>query len=620
MEISLQKFLNGKDVTSKGAFAENDVLDFIIKIPREKGVRRACLIMHSDEFYVEGESDIIKFLWEDLIDGVDIYSCRLNLADYGKGLYFINICYEVYGEAISLYDKFDYRRQLTIYKDTDEVPHTPKGIMYHIFVDRFYSSGKSTIKKNAVLNPDWDNGTPEFGEKPGADVKNNMVFGGDLYGIAEKMEYIASLGTEYIYLSPIFDAFSNHKYDTGNYMEIDEGFGGEKALKSLIDTASEYGIKIILDGVFNHTGDDSLYFNKYGNYNGNGAYNSQKSPYYKWYNFRRFPDSYEAWWDIKILPRVNSSHSDYINYICGEKGVVNKWMNLGINGWRLDVADELSDKFLDEFHKCVKAKNPKSIIIGEVWENASNKISYNKRRKYFQGTELDSVMNYPLRDAIISLIRDKNVDNFINTINIINYHYPDKVKLRLMNLLSTHDTERIITVFAGKKLDNNDNALLSKTFLTEAEYARGVKMVKAAYTLLYFMPGIPSVFYGDEIGMEGYHDPFCRRPFKWKKTAKNPLLSWFRELGKIRTNHSAFYSDNLVIEYSDSKKFILSRRDKKEKILFALNLSGEEFIFENEYEMVNLFNKKIKKKKINVKPNGFTLLKTSTKGKITAIN
>ncbi len=616
MEISFKKYINGKDVTLKGAFSQNNIIDYVIKIPREKAVRRVYLILNSDEFYEEIKSDCYEFIWEDLEEGMDIYSLSVNLSKYKPDIYFINICFESFKTTTYLYDKFDYRRQLTIYKENNETPDIPKGIMYHIFVDRFYSSGKSPVKKTSVLNPDWDNGTPQFSKKPGDPLKNNMVFGGDLYGIAEKMDYIASLGTEYIYLSPIFEAYSNHKYDTGNYMEADEGFGGQKALKILIDTASRYGIKVILDGVFNHTGDDSLYFNKYSNYKSEGAYNSKNSPYFKWYNFRNFPDDYEAWWGIEILPRVNSADSDYLKYICGKNGVVDKWMTMGISGWRIDVADELSDRFLNEFHRSVKSKNKNAIIIGEVWENASNKIAYNLRRKYFLGEQLDSVMNYPLRDAVISLIKDKNTDKLINTIKIISYQYPDKVKSRLMNLLSTHDTERIITVLAGKQLDNNDNLLLSQTFLTDSQYKKGIKAVKIAYALLYFMPGIPSVFYGDEIGMEGYHDPFCRRPFKWKNTEKNPLLNWFRKLGKIRKTHSAFHCEDLMIEYYDNQRFILSRSDKNEKIIFGCNLSDFPFHIKSDSLMTNLFEAKNKGKNLVINPNDFILIKINPKGLI----
>ena len=591
MDFSLKKFLNGTDVTDKGAFSSKDILKLELKIPRKEGIRCADVIVNEDEYYDNYKSTVIPFLWEDLDEGFDIFYCELKLSDFKTGIYFFNIRLSGREEKL-IYDKFDYKRQLLVFSEDAYKLKPQNGIIYHIFVDRFYSSGKSPVKKTAVLNPDWDEGTPEFAKKPGDFLKNNTVFGGDLYGIAQKMDYIASLGTKYIYLSPVFEAFSNHKYDTGDYLKIDEGFGGEEGFKELIKTASNYGIKLILDGVFNHTGDDSLYFNKYNSYDSEGAFNSKESLYYSWYNFKNFPDEYESWWGIKTLPRVDSSNDKYINFICKENSVVEKWGKLGLGGWRLDVADELSDKFLENFHNSVKKIDKDAVIIGEVWENASNKISYGERRKYFLGNQLDSVMNYPLREAIIALFKDGSVEKFLNTVKIINYHYPDFIKCRLMNLLSTHDTERLITVLAGKSLDNNDNELLSKTFLTQEEFKKGAEKLEKAYTLLYFMPGQPSVFYGDEIGMEGYHDPFCRRPFKWNKLDKNPILAFFRKLGKIRLSLDVFADGDLKIIFENENSFVLSRENEKEKIIFGFNKGENSLIAESDKPLKNLLSNK----------------------------
>ncbi len=593
MDFSLKKFLKSKDVTDKGAFSSEDILKLELKIKRKEGISRAELIVNEDEYCNGYKSTVIPFLWENLEEGCDVLSCCLRLSDFGTGLYFVNIRLKGKNELL-VYDKFDYKRQLLIFEKNAGSLKPQKGIIYHIFVDRFYSSGKSPVKETSVLNTNWDEGTPEFAKRPGDFLKNNTVFGGDLCGIAQKMDYIASLGTKYIYLSPVFEAFSNHKYDTGNYLEVDEGFGGEEGLKELIKAASSYGIKLILDGVFNHTGDDSLYFNKYEHYASVGAFNSQKSPYYSWYNFKSFPNEYESWWGIKTLPRVNSDNDDYINFICKENSVVKKWGSLGLGGWRLDVADELSDKFLENFRKSVKETDKDAIIIGEVWENASNKISYGQRRKYFLGEQLDSVMNYPLREAVISLFKEGNVEKFLQTVKIINYQYPDFAKLHLMNPLSTHDTERLITVLGVKSLDNNDNELLSKTFLTREEFKEGFERLKKAYALLYFMPGLPSVFYGDEIGMEGYHDPFCRRPFKWKAVDKSPVLPFFKKLGKIRLCMDVFADGDLKIVFENENSFVLSRENQKEKIIFAFNKSQNPLKAKADVPFKNLLtNKKI---------------------------
>lgn len=189
---------------------------------------------------------------------------------------------------------------------------------------------------------------PEYPAYPGAPLKNNRFYGGTLLGIIDKLEYIRSLGVDTIYLSPIFDAASNHKYDTADYMSVDSMFGGEKAFKALIKKAHEYGIGIILDGVFNHTGSDSIYFNKYGHYKTLGAYQSKKSKYYSWYDFKNYPDEYTAWWGIDILPRIHPDKPDCRKYFVGKDGVIAKYASMGIDGFRLDVADELSDDFIAE--------------------------------------------------------------------------------------------------------------------------------------------------------------------------------------------------------------------------------------------------------------------------------
>ena len=270
------------------------------------------------------------------------------------------------------------------------------GNMYHIFVDRFKKSGKSSRRSDAVYIDDWDNGIPEYTEYPGMEMKNNTFFGGDIYGVTEQISYIKRLGCDIIYLSPIFEAFSNHKYDTGDYTVIDKCYGGEDAFAKLCKKAHGMGMKIILDGVFNHTGDNSVYFNKYKKYGNGGAYNDRNSPYYSWYSFKNYPDDYECWWGVKVLPALNSDNPDVIEFFTGENGIIRRYLRLGADGWRLDVADELSEKLLDGIKAAAEKEKPGSIIIGEVWEDASNKISYGKRRHYFSHCELDSVMNYPL--------------------------------------------------------------------------------------------------------------------------------------------------------------------------------------------------------------------------------
>jgi glycosidase len=360
-------------------------------------------------------------------------------------------------------------------------------------------------------------------------------------------------------------------------------FGSDEALDSLIIEAKRRGIHIILDGVFNHTGSDSVYFKKKGKYDTVGAYQSKDSEFYDWYNFRKYPNDYECWWNVEILPRVMSDNESYKKFIMGKGGVVEKWMNKGIAGFRLDVADELSDSFLESFNSKVKSVKPDGIIYGEVWEDASNKIAYNTRKSYFNGKELDSVMNYPLKDAIIDYIVNGNSSTFVNVCTELYSHYTKDAANLLMNVLGTHDTERILTVLAGEKSSSYTNKELSTRKLSDEERAKAVRKLKIAYTLIATMPGIPCIFYGDEAGMEGYRDPFNRKPYPWGRE-DNSLIEHYKKIGKIR-NDEPIYKEGLIkiiecnenvlafARYDSKDKFILTIVNRSESLCYKLNSS-----------------------------------------------
>ncbi len=267
-----------------------------------------------------------------------------------------------------------------------------------------------TLMKNDDIDirNDWG-GTPRYLPDEKGEIKNNDFFGGNLDGIKKKLPYIKDLGVTAIYVSPVFEAHSNHKYDTGDYLNIDPMFGNEESLKKLCAEASNFGINVILDGVFSHTGSDSIYFNKMGRYKSIGAYQSKSSPYYGWYMFNSWNEDYVCWWNIKTLPAVNKENKHYIAFITGENGVLNNWQDCGVKGWRLDVADELPDSFLKSLRKCVKEKDKNAYIVVEVWVDASDKFSYGYLKQYFLGKQLDSVTNYPLRNAIINFIQTKRL-------------------------------------------------------------------------------------------------------------------------------------------------------------------------------------------------------------------
>ena len=426
------------------------------------------------------------------------------------------------------------RWQMTVYESRYRNPASFKGgVMYQIFPDRFYNSGtpKERVPTDRDIVP-WDS-EPRWRPDSQGVVRNNDYFGGDLKGIEEKIPYIKNLGVTILYINPIFESHTNHRYSTADYSKIDPLLGTEQDFISLCATAHRNGMKVILDGVFNHTGSDSIYFNKTGRYDVVGAYNSKNSPYYGWFNFINWPNEYESWWGFDTLPEVNENNEDYIEYITGPNGIVAKWLKLGADGWRLDVADELPDSFIARIHERVRAVKPDGIVIGEVWEDASNKVAYSQRKRYLLGNELDSVMDYPFANAIIGFVGYNDADNFLERILSITENYPKQVVDSLMNMLGTHDTARVITRLAGEDCGIHDREWQSQHFLSDEQYKFGVKLEKMAAAIQYTLPGFPSIYYGDEAGMQGYKDPFNRRGFTWD-SINTSLSSWYSWLGLLR--------------------------------------------------------------------------------------
>lgn len=593
MQISIIKTLDKKDCSVRGAFRYSDRPKITLRIPREMNMVEPLMVICRD-----GASDCtILPAYDGFEDNADIFTFDLDLsalcADETDGLFYYEFRFQsnyktVYTSSINnvdfyLCDKPARRFLLLVYEDTYSTPKSYFGTtMYHIFVDRFARSRKKLpVRDDAILRDDWDDGIPEYAPYPGAPMKNNQFFGGSLYGIIEKLDYLESLSVNCIYLSPIFKAYSNHKYDTGNYLEIDEMFGGKEAFDALIAECKKRGIRIILDGVFNHTGDDSVYFNRYGKYDSTGAYQSPSSPYHDWYHFLRFPNQYDSWWGIEILPRLNHSCRECRDFFVEKGGVCEKYIKSGISGWRLDVADELGDVFLDSLRKVVKAENPDALIIGEVWENAAEKVSYGTRRRYLRGGQLDSVMNYPTKNAIIDYIRRGDCNLLYNTVTELYSCYPRTVSDCLMNILGTHDTERILTVLAGESSEGHSNEELSIMRLSDDRKKRGITLLKIASVLQYTLYGFPSVFYGDEAGSEGYRDPFCRMPFPWGRESEE-LLAHYKALGKLRKDHSVFAGGDFKVTAHDGGLFAFERENAKERILVIVNRAS--FTINYKYE------------------------------------
>ena len=435
--------------------------------------------------------------------------------------------------------------------------HTPdwaKGAtIYQIFPDRFYKAGNCDPTGKLTpytLHRTWGE---EVEWKPTADGKvlNNDFYGGNFKGITEKLDYIASLGVNLIYLNPISKSFSSHRYDTGDYKTPDPLLGTEEDFSELCRQAHSRGIRVILDGVYSHTGSNSPYFNREGQFDSVGAYNSTESPYYSWYTFYNWPDSYNSWWNFDTLPTVNKMDPAFINYIIeDEDSVVAHWLRLGADGFRLDVADELPDEFIRLLRKRIKGIKPDALLLGEVWEDASTKIAYGRRRSYFTAGELDSVMNYPFRTAIIDYVRGRDGGQGLKeAVMSIMENYPAEVVQCNMNLLGTHDTPRILTVLVDDF--NGTREEMSKRRLSRHQFDIAYDRLLMASFLQYTLPGSPSLYYGDEAGMEGGKDPFNRRTYPWGYENME-FVEHFKRLGRLRREHPAFrYGDIQFFQAGD---------------------------------------------------------------------
>ena len=459
------------------------------------------------------------------------------------------------------------------------VPDWARGaLIYQVFPDRFYKSGR--VDLTGKLQPykvheDWYEEV-DWKPTPEGIVLNNDFYGGNFRGIMEKLDYIASLGTTIIYLNPISKSFSSHRYDTGDYKTPDPMLGTEEDFKNLCKAAHEKGMKIILDGVYSHTGSDSLYFNKNRTFPGMGAFHSQTSPYYDWYTFYEYPHRYNCWWNFDTLPTVNKMHPSFINYIIEDKdSVVAHWLNLGADGFRLDVVDELPDEFVLRLKNRIRELKPDALLIGEVWEDASNKESYGKRRRYFVDAELDSPMNYPFRTAIINFMR--KIDDgrsFRDTVMSIVENYPPQVMACTMNLLGTHDTSRILTAMIDDF--QGDRYAKANRRLTRTQWVTALDRLHSASVLQFTLPGAPAIYYGDEAGMEGYGDPFCRRPFPWGREERE-LQVHYRRLGALRRKYKALRLGDIQFQQAVNNQISFTRTYKEQTIRVYVNRGSDDW-------------------------------------------
>jgi glycosidase len=447
--------------------------------------------------------------------------------------------------------------QMTVYGADFATPDwLKKSVMYQIFPDRFRRSPATDANKGvayhksrgrkAFLHEKWEEAPLYLPLKGEEHYTPCDYFGGNLKGIEESLGYLKKLGVGVVYLNPVFEAASNHRYNTADYLKIDPVLGTEADLVSLAKKAASMGIRILLDGVFSHTGSDSVYFNREGAYPGPGAYNSPESPYYSWYRFESYPDKYKSWWNFKTLPEVNERDESYQQFMFrGEDSVLKHWMKAGASGYRLDVADELPDDVLHLMYETVKEADKEAAMIGEIWEDATTKYSYGEKRRYALGGELDSVTNYPLRNAIVDFLTGKKdayeLKDFLvgQAVN-----YPPPMYYCLMNLLSSHDIERIRNALGARidphELTREQQALFA---LSESQNERGARLQRLAAAIVYSLPGVPCIYYGDETGMQGLLDPFNRKPFY---RGKIDLTEYYIQLGAIRNASDALNTGRAV--------------------------------------------------------------------------
>lgn len=519
-------------------------------------------------------------------------------SNYKRTIYYGNNQYNLGGEGAVYYEQEDIKQyQLTCYRFDDPAPKWyQNGVAYQIFVDRFYNGNKKgeiTKRKNNSFIYASQEDLPMYIKDEKGEILRWEFFGGNLLGIIKKLPYLVELGVTILYLNPIFEARSNHKYDTGDFMKIDPMFGTKAQFKELIVQSELVGIKIILDGVFNHAGADSRYFNQFNAYDGVGAYQSLNSPYRDWFTFDQFPDDFNSWWGIRDLPTLNKQSKEVQNFIYGnDDSVIQYWSKMGIGGWRIDVADEISDDFLLEIRKNMDKVADNLVLIGEVWEDATNKIAYGERRHYLEGGIMHGVMNYPFRDIIIGLL-----DNQLTTQEAVlmcmnlKENYPPEAFKNNLNNIGSHDTTRIFT------------ALQLET-----------EKVKQALLLLFVLPGVPCIYYGDEIGVEGGMDPDNRRNYPWGNENKD-IQSFVTQLIKLRKNEKSFVKGEF---YSFSTKHIfvvLRYLSDEEYVLVLLNCSDEEQEFKpkemtswNSIKQGNLFEQEVLKNQL-IPPRGMKWIK-----------
>ena len=476
-------------------------------------------------------------------------------------------------------DKSGYRSdglidpwQMTVYRESRSPKWFGAGVTYQIFPDRFCRlkmPDPEGLIGNRWVHENWDD-VPEWRPDPDGEIRNRDFFGGSLAGVTSKLDDLAALGVTTLYFCPIFESASNHRYNTADYRTIDPMLGTEEDFKTLCAEAKARGMRVILDGVFNHTGSQSLYFNADGFYPTVGAAQNPTSPYYDWFSFHPWPDDYDAWWGIKTLPAVREDCPSYVDYIIeNEDSIIRHWLKAGASGWRLDVADELPDWFIEKIRAVMDEAAPDSLLMGEVWEDASTKVAYSQRRKYLLGSELHGVMNYPFRTALLAYLKGGNADDFRDAMETLRENYPHDAFYSAMNFLGTHDTPRILTMLGADQVPQGKDERASFR-LSPEQRKKGLALVRLAALILFTFPGSPTVYYGDEAGMEGCEDPFNRGAYPWGHEDKD-LKARFSLLGQLRKQRQSLQSGSIQWLRASGSLLAFARELPQERTVTVVN-------------------------------------------------
>ncbi len=422
-------------------------------------------------------------------------------------------------------------------------------------------------------------------------------YGGDFAGIQQKLPYLRDLGITCLYLNPIFEAHANHRYNTANYLKADPLLGTNEEFSAPLRRRCQRGASASFLTACSATParTRSTSTARAATARAVPTATAARPTAAGTTLTRAIPCGYRSWWGFETLPEVQEDSPSYVDFICGKGGVIDTWLGLGASGFRLDVADELPDSFIEKIRAAVKAHGEDKLLLGEVWEDATTKEAFGQRRTYLRGHGLDAVMNYPFRNATLDYLRGADTADVADRILQICENYPAPALDCAMNFLSTHDTERAITAIAGEPCNGRDRYWQSKRCIPSGQMDSAIRRLLLGYAMIFTLPGVPCVYYGDEIAMQGYRDPFNRAFFDWNSTEQR-LRGPMKTLAALRRSCDAFDGGQLELIRAEGDVLHYRRVGKTQTAEIILN-RGPHLIAEEAFG-----------KSTEVNPCGFTVL------------